>query len=82
MQDEPTGMQAMLTAMKMKYTLLPSAARPTGHTWDTMIDPTAPPEAAKLRPLARTAVGKIYVQSASSSWRTRPESANLRVVDP
>lgn len=52
-------MQTMLTTMKIKYTLLPSAWRPTGHTCDTMMDPTEPPDAAKLSPRARTAVGKI-----------------------
>lgn len=53
-------MQATLTAMKKKYTLLPSASTPTGQICATMTDPTDPAEAARLRPRARTDVGKIY----------------------
>lgn len=33
---------------------------PTGQIWDTTTEPTAPPDAAKLSPRARIAVGKIY----------------------
>lgn len=59
-------MQTTLTTMKIKYTELPNAARPTGQTCDTIMEPIEPPEAAKLRPLARTAVGKIYEVSKSA----------------
>jgi hypothetical protein len=54
-----TGTQTKLTAMKKKYTPLPNLALPMGQIWETRMLPMEPPEAAKLRPLARTEVGKI-----------------------
>lgn len=52
-------MQMMLMVMKMKYTLLPKASIPMGHTRVAAIEAIEPPAAAKFRPRARTEVGNI-----------------------
>lgn len=42
---------------------LPTLAMPTGQICETRMLPMEPPEEAKLRPRARTEVGKIYSSS-------------------
>jgi hypothetical protein len=55
-----TGMQAKFIAMKKKYMFRPIASMPTGQICATTIEPMDPADAEKLRPRARTAVGKIF----------------------
>jgi hypothetical protein len=54
-----TMAEAKLIAMKMKYVFEPMFWIPTGQVCAAMMEPMAPPDAAKLRPRARRFVGKI-----------------------
>jgi len=55
-----TGIQAKFIAMKKKYMFRPMVSMPTGQICATTIEPMDPADAEKLRPRARTAVGKIF----------------------
>ena len=52
-------MEAMLIDMNIKYVFDPIRWKATGQICATTMEPIEPPLALRLRPLARTCVGKI-----------------------
>lgn len=84
--SQTTGAQTRLTAAKRKYTRTPTRSMPTGQTCAATTEPTAPPDAARLRPLARRAVGKIWegqrtTRAGLQVWRGGGQGAGAHVED-
>lgn len=52
----------------MKKVRAPIWATATGQTWPTIMDPMDPPEAAILKPFARTLAGKICVDFSQATY--------------